>query len=91
MTMIIVIAKTQVVLTRPKVIAVTTASTNAHTTRAEGGRRVTKSHLLILTSLVVFIMVLRIQILRRNAASTQQISSSIKAIGITGPIITKVV
>ena len=97
MTMIIAVAQTQVVLTRPKVIAVTTASTNAHTTRAGRRRRVTKSHLWILTSLVVFIMVLRIRILGRNAVSTQQIGSLIKAvtltkeIGTTEPIITKVI
>ena len=97
MTMIMVVAQTQVILTRPKVIAVTTASTNDHTTRAGRRRRVIKSHLWILTSLVVFIMVLRIRILGRNALSTQQIGSSIKAItltkkiGTTEPITTKVI
>ena len=91
MRMIIAVTQAQVVITGLKVIVVATASTNtsAHTPRPR--RRVTKSHLWILTSLAVFIMVLRIHILGRNAVLTQQISNSIKVIGITGPITTKIV
>ena len=79
MTMIIAVAQALVVLTGLKVIAVTTASTHTNTHTIRVRKRVTKSHLWILPSLVVFIMVLHFCILGRNAISTQQICSSIKA------------